>query len=91
MPWVRFTDNYDFWFSRTACKAYRKGAVQNVTTPCAELAIAAGKAESVKSPRSKKCGFPLCPYYSESAPPMTCPTPINGTPCEVGSEETKGG
>lgn len=45
MPWVRFTDDFDWWFKPlSACRAYRKGAVRLVTTPCARLAKAKSKA-----------------------------------------------
>jgi hypothetical protein len=29
------------------------------------------------------CGYPLCPYYNEKdSPPLECPFPIQGSPCQ---------
>jgi hypothetical protein len=29
-----------------------------------------------------RCGYPLCPFFSDNAEPMRCPMPIQGTACE---------
>lgn len=52
MPWVRFTADFDFKPKPQVTLAFRAGQEKNVTTPCAEAAIAKGKA--VKLPRKRK-------------------------------------
>lgn len=59
MPWVRFTKDFDY--SPAAKKgwvtlAYKAGAVHNVTRNCAELALAAGKAEEINRNEDSKPG-----------------------------------
>jgi hypothetical protein len=54
MPWVRFTEDFDF--SPAARKghvtiAYKAGMVQNVTRECANKAAARKKAVATKAPR----------------------------------------
>lgn len=52
--WVRFTADFDFSpveFSGLVTVAYKAGTVENVPTACADLALAAGKAEKTKAPR----------------------------------------
>jgi hypothetical protein len=44
MPWVRFTDNFDWRPKPQVTIAYKAGMHLLVTTPCAEQAVAAGKA-----------------------------------------------
>lgn len=43
MSWIRFTDNFDYRTTAFTI-AYKAGMTQNVTSECAILAIAAGKA-----------------------------------------------
>ncbi len=49
MPWVRFTDDFDWWVLPLVCRAYRKGAVRLVTTRCARLAKSRRKAIAATS------------------------------------------
>ncbi len=44
MAWVRFTSDYDFRPTYGVTIAYKGGMTQNVTSACATLAVAAGKA-----------------------------------------------
>lgn len=37
---------------------------------------------------TKKCGYPLCRFYSEEIEEMDCPTPIEGAACQGMIEET---
>lgn len=50
MAWVKFTKDYDFRLPSTTT-AYKAGWTGNVTSACATLAIAAGKAVRLKTPR----------------------------------------
>lgn len=52
MPWVRFTADFDFKPKPNVTQAFQEGQERNVTTPCADAAIANGKA--VKLPRKRK-------------------------------------
>lgn len=52
MPWVRFLTDFDWKPKPQVTLAFRAGQEENVTTPCAEAAIAKGKA--VKLPRKRK-------------------------------------
>jgi len=56
MPWVRFTADFDFKPMPTVTQAYRAGQVVLVTTPCAEAAIAKGKAVKASNPKKKTDG-----------------------------------
>lgn len=51
MPWVRFTENFDWWPSSQVTISYRKGMVKNVTRRCAEKAKAEKKAVSASRPK----------------------------------------
>lgn len=46
--------------------------------------------ETIKEARPGmfNCGFPLCPFYDKDAPTLTCPTPIQGSPCQGMRNET---
>lgn len=51
MPWLRFTSDFD-WSPRYGVTiAYLAGMEMNVTTPCAEAALAAKKAEKLPAPK----------------------------------------
>lgn len=52
MPWLRFTANFDWKPRPQVTQAFLAGQERNVTTPCAEAAIAKGVA--VKLPRKRK-------------------------------------
>lgn len=54
MPWVRFIADFDFKPKRAVTIAYRRGMVKMVTTPCANAALAAGKAEPTTKPERVK-------------------------------------
>lgn len=47
MPRVKFTADFDWKPTRQVTIAYRAGDLEMVTTPCANAAIAAGKAEKI--------------------------------------------
>lgn len=49
MAWIRFTDNYNYRKPAFTI-AYKTGMTQNVTSECATLAIAAGKAVRLRKP-----------------------------------------
>jgi hypothetical protein len=54
MPWVRFTEDFDFSpvvKGGRVTKAYKAGMVQFVTRECATRALAAGKAKRAQSTR----------------------------------------
>lgn len=53
MPWVRFTADFAWKPIPAVTKKFRAGTVANVTTPCANKAIARGKAERVETKRKK--------------------------------------
>lgn len=51
MPWLRFTSDLD-WSPRYGVTiAYLAGMEMNVTTPCAEAALKAGKAVKLPTPK----------------------------------------
>lgn len=50
MPWLRFTSRFDWRPHPRQMKRFEKGTECLVTTPCAEQAMAAGKAERIKTP-----------------------------------------
>lgn len=50
--WVRFIADFNWKPRPQVTIAYKANSVQNVTTPCAEAAVAKGKA--VKVPRARK-------------------------------------
>ena len=50
MPWVRFTADHDFKPRPAVTLAYLAGQVRLVTTPCAQQAIALGRAEACDRP-----------------------------------------
>lgn len=57
MPKITFTDNFDFWPAASKGNvsiAYKKGMTRNVTSECADKALAAGKAKEVKTYRPRK-------------------------------------
>ncbi|TWF53262.1 hypothetical protein [Neorhizobium alkalisoli] len=54
MAWVRFTEDFDFRPTRSSLIAYRAGMQLSVRRACADQAIAAGKAVTVKAPARKK-------------------------------------
>lgn len=54
MPWVRFTADYDFRPKPGVTIAYNGGWVGLVTTPCANEAVAAGKAERTSKPKPRQ-------------------------------------
>lgn len=54
MPWVRFSEAFDWRPTQSVTIAYLPGQVRLVTTACASTAIAKGKAERVKKPASEK-------------------------------------
>ena len=51
MPWVRFTEDFDWNPAPRSTIAYKAGMIQNVTRRCQEAARAAGKVVSAKTPR----------------------------------------
>ena len=51
MVWVKFTGDFRFKPRPTVTQFFPKGLVMNVTTPCADAAKAAGKAEEVEKPK----------------------------------------
>ncbi len=51
MPWVYFTENFDWKPKPQVTIAYREGQRLLVTTPCANAAFAKGVAEKLKTPR----------------------------------------
>lgn len=53
MPWVRFTADFDFKPKPAVTIAYRAGDDKLVTTPCANAAIALGKATKLPSRKRK--------------------------------------
>ena len=56
MPWVRFVADMDWKPVPAVTQAYRAGEVKLVTTPCAEAAIAKGKAVKASNPKKKTDG-----------------------------------
>lgn len=50
MPWVRFTQDFDWKPIPQKTVAFRADMVRNVTTPCAGAAIAKGKAIRLRKP-----------------------------------------
>jgi len=54
MAWVKFTADFDFSpgdLGGLVTIAYKAGTVENVTSDCAALAVAAKKAVPAKNPR----------------------------------------
>lgn len=70
MPWVRFTDRFDWrppQLKGRVTYAYKAGSTYLVTTPCAEAALAKGKAVRTVSPKRKPvCESPLPSATSET-------------------------
>lgn len=54
MPWVSFDRDFDWRPKQGVTIAYKAGMHLLVTTPCAEAAIAAGKAR--REPKRRKNG-----------------------------------
>jgi len=54
MPWVRFVEDFDWRATPAVTLAYKAGTIAIVTTPCAEAAKAAGKAEAAQRPKGEK-------------------------------------
>lgn len=56
MPRVRFTADFDFSPKQGVTIAYKAGTTKLVTTPCAELAVAVGKARRIaeRSTRARR-------------------------------------
>jgi hypothetical protein len=52
MPWVTFTAAFDFKPKAAVTIAYRAGETRLVTTPCAQMAKAAGKAIASRKPKA---------------------------------------
>lgn len=52
MPWVRFTDDFDWKPTPQSTTGYLKGQELLVTTPCANAAKARGVAEDIPTPRN---------------------------------------
>lgn len=50
MPWLRFTADYNHAATPAVTLRYPAGWTGNVTKACAELAIANGKAEPMRTP-----------------------------------------
>lgn len=50
MPWLRFSETFDWRPHPRQMIRFRAGIQALVTTPCAELAIASGKAERIATP-----------------------------------------
>jgi hypothetical protein len=50
MPWVRFTENFDFSHRYGSTTAYKAGMVLNVTRRCAGAALAAKRAVRLRKP-----------------------------------------
>lgn len=48
MPWVRFTEDFDFKPSSSVTIGYRAGQTKLVTTACANAAVAKRKADRVQ-------------------------------------------
>ena len=56
MPWIEFTDDFDFTVPNRAGRitvAYKRGMVENVTRECADRVKAAGKGKATTAPGSK--------------------------------------
>ena len=51
MPWVRFNATFNFPATPAVTLRYSEGWTGSVTTRCANMAVAAGKAVRVRSPR----------------------------------------
>lgn len=59
MPWVRFTEKFDYHVpGKPVTIAYKPGQVKNVTTPCAKQAKASGKAIAAKKEHAHESGRP---------------------------------
>jgi hypothetical protein len=56
MPWVRFTEAFDWYVSDTFVYAYRSGGEYLVKRICADEAIKAGKAISIERPKKDDSG-----------------------------------
>lgn len=57
MPWIEFTSDFDFSPSALGGRttiAYKTGMVENVTSECAEQALAAKKGKRAPSPRKQE-------------------------------------
>jgi hypothetical protein len=54
MPRVTFTDDFDFKPKPQVTIAYKAGWSGLVTTPCADQAVAAGKATRQAKPKAKE-------------------------------------
>lgn len=56
MPWIEFTDDFDFTVPNRAGRitiVYKRGMVENVTRECADQARAAKKAKDAPAPGGK--------------------------------------
>jgi hypothetical protein len=53
MPWVRFTANFDWKPKPQVTQAFLAGQERNVTTPCADAAIAKGAAVKIRKEKAK--------------------------------------
>ena len=55
MPWIEFTDDFDFIppNERRVTLSNKAGQVKNVTTECANAAKDAGKGKPAKNPNGK--------------------------------------
>lgn len=54
MPWVRFTEAYDFLARERLVVAYKKGREYLVKRSCADDAVAKGKAVLIERPQWKR-------------------------------------
>ena len=60
MPWVRFTEDFDWRPRFGSVRAYRAGTVDLVTTACARAAKARGAAEIAPKPQGgRQCPAPV--------------------------------
>lgn len=53
MPWVRFTEDFDWSPKFGVTKAYKAGMTLLVTTRCANKAVEAKRAVKVAKPKAK--------------------------------------
>lgn len=53
MPWIRFTSDFDFRPRPQVTIAYKAGMHLLVTTACADLAVAKGRAVRQGKPKAK--------------------------------------
>lgn len=66
MPWLRFTGDFDWKPKPSVTVAFLNGQERLVTTPCANAAVARGKA--VRLRKETKTAVPVAVDHDDSRP-----------------------